>query len=75
MRTQIGFLSKYLTVEKPCDRPKINQKNPIWEYQKLAHHDKPKCHINRITAQSKHTGRHKLVRMVCINTNPKTPAK
>jgi hypothetical protein len=62
-----------LTVEQPYARANIDQENPIGKNQELAQQDEGECDINGITAQTKNAGRYKVVGMLGIDANTKTP--
>ena len=69
---QVGFFAQHLTVKQPGGGAKIDQEEPVGEYQELAKHDGPKRHIDGIARQRKDACCNEFVGVVCVDADAKT---
>jgi hypothetical protein len=75
MYFQIGFFAQNLPMEQPGGCKEVNQKEPIWEYQKLANEDEGKGCIDGIAAEGKNAGGYEFIGMVFVDADTKALAK
>src|SRR5215468_6730049 len=69
---QVGFFAQHLTVEQPGGGAKIDQEEPVGEYQELTKHDDPKSYIDRIARERKDACCNELVGVVDVDADAKT---
>src|SRR5262245_38462717 len=69
------FFAQYLPVDQPNAGCEVDQHNPVGKHQELPEQHKANCHTNRVAAKRKYARCDKLLGMVDIDANAKTPAK
>jgi hypothetical protein len=72
---QKHFFAKHLTMKQPRRGDKVDESDPGWKYQQLAHYGDPERHIYRIAAPIERAGRYQFVGLVYVNTNTKASTK